>query len=159
MTQRFITASEYLLSRCFVARPALPQVLKGAIDFKSEPWPKISEAAKDCVKKLLEMDPAKRATSEQVGCAACFCELVPTQHASAHGLVGCWRWTRAKRATSEQVGRAAWFMWSSAKSHACVQGWVGCWRWTRPSAQSGIMQCAPAKRATSEQVGCTACLL
>jgi hypothetical protein len=42
------------------------QVLKGAIDFKSEPWPKISEAAKDCVKKLLEMDPAKRATSEQV---------------------------------------------------------------------------------------------
>jgi hypothetical protein len=50
----------------------LPQVLKGAIDFKSEPWPKISEAAKDCVKKLLEMDPAKRATSEQVGCAACY---------------------------------------------------------------------------------------
>eukprot|EP00882_Tetradesmus_deserticola_P027784 GHRQ01030911.1.p1 GENE.GHRQ01030911.1~~GHRQ01030911.1.p1 ORF type:complete len:225 (+),score=63.93 GHRQ01030911.1:3-677(+) len=45
-------------------------VLKGAIDFKSEPWPKISDAAKDCVKQLLEMDPAKRATSEQVGCAA-----------------------------------------------------------------------------------------
>lgn len=41
-------------------------VLKGAIDFKSEPWPKISDAAKDCVKKLLEMDPAKRATSEQI---------------------------------------------------------------------------------------------
>jgi hypothetical protein len=51
----------------------LPQVLKGAIDFKSEPWPKISEAAKDCVKKLLEMDPAKRATSEQVGWPAWFC--------------------------------------------------------------------------------------
>jgi calcium-dependent protein kinase len=44
------------------------QVLKGQIDFKSEPWPKISEAAKDCVRKLLEMDPSKRASSEQVRC-------------------------------------------------------------------------------------------
>lgn len=44
-----------------------PQVLKGQIDFKSEPWPKISDAAKDCVKRLLEMDTSKRATSEQVG--------------------------------------------------------------------------------------------
>lgn len=44
-------------------------MLKGGIDFKSEPWPKVSDAAKDCVRKLLEMDPAKRATSEQVrGC-------------------------------------------------------------------------------------------
>lgn len=42
------------------------QVLKGQIDFKSDPWPKISEAAKDCVRKLLEMDASKRATSEQV---------------------------------------------------------------------------------------------
>jgi len=43
------------------------QVLKGQIDFKSEPWPKISDAAKDCVRRLLEMDASKRATSEQVG--------------------------------------------------------------------------------------------
>jgi serine/threonine protein kinase len=42
------------------------QVLKGQLDFKSEPWPKISDAAKDCVKHLLEMDASKRATSEQV---------------------------------------------------------------------------------------------
>lgn len=41
-------------------------VLKGQIDFKSDPWPKISEAAKDCVRKLLEMDASKRATSEQI---------------------------------------------------------------------------------------------
>lgn len=47
------------------------QVLKGQLDFKSDPWPKISDAAKDCVKRLLEMDPSKRATSEQVrhGCS------------------------------------------------------------------------------------------
>ncbi|KAF8063742.1 CPK2 [Scenedesmus sp. PABB004] len=41
-------------------------VLKGAIDFKSEPWPSISDAAKDCVRRLLEMDPTKRATAEQI---------------------------------------------------------------------------------------------
>lgn len=44
-------------------------MLKGQIDFKSEPWPKISEAAKDCVRRLLEMDASKRATSEQVRAA------------------------------------------------------------------------------------------
>ena len=35
------------------------------MDFQSEPWPHISEAAKDCVKRLLDMDPAKRLTTEQ----------------------------------------------------------------------------------------------
>ena len=29
-------------------------VLRGHIDFKTDPWPKISDAAKDCVKRLLE---------------------------------------------------------------------------------------------------------
>lgn len=42
------------------------QVLKGAIDFKSEPWPKVSEAAKDCVRRLLDMDVTRRATAEQI---------------------------------------------------------------------------------------------
>lgn len=46
-------------------------MLKGQIDFKSEPWPKISDAAKDCVRRLLEMDASKRATSEQVGRPGC----------------------------------------------------------------------------------------
>jgi calcium-dependent protein kinase len=41
-------------------------VLKGVIDFKSEPWPHISDAAKDCVRRLLEMDASKRATAEEV---------------------------------------------------------------------------------------------
>lgn len=42
------------------------QVLKGAIDFKSEPWPKVSEAAKDCVRRLLDVDVTRRATAEQI---------------------------------------------------------------------------------------------
>lgn len=35
-------------------------VLKGHVDFATEPWPKISSAAKDLVKQLLTMDPSKR---------------------------------------------------------------------------------------------------
>ncbi|GLT29398.1 hypothetical protein SLA2020_042700 [Shorea laevis] len=41
-------------------------ILKGEIDFQSDPWPKISESAKDLVKKMLTMDPKKRITSAQV---------------------------------------------------------------------------------------------
>lgn len=41
-------------------------VLKGDIDFESEPWPKISNSAKDLVRKMLTQDPKKRITSAQV---------------------------------------------------------------------------------------------
>lgn len=42
------------------------QVLKGHIDFKSDPWPRISDAAKDCVRKLLEQDVSKRTTAAHI---------------------------------------------------------------------------------------------
>ncbi|GLT83267.1 hypothetical protein SLE2022_015660 [Rubroshorea leprosula] len=41
-------------------------ILKGEIDFRSDPWPRISESAKDLVKKMLTMDPRKRITPAQV---------------------------------------------------------------------------------------------
>ncbi|KAK1360801.1 Calcium-dependent protein kinase [Heracleum sosnowskyi] len=41
-------------------------VLKGDIDFESEPWPKISNSGKDLVRKMLTQDPKKRITSAQV---------------------------------------------------------------------------------------------
>lgn len=41
-------------------------VLKGHLDFKTDPWPSISEAAKDCVRKLCELDPKKRATAADI---------------------------------------------------------------------------------------------
>eukprot|EP01024_Parvocaulis_polyphysoides_P028208 TRINITY_DN25509_c1_g2_i2.p1 TRINITY_DN25509_c1_g2~~TRINITY_DN25509_c1_g2_i2.p1 ORF type:complete len:481 (+),score=100.05 TRINITY_DN25509_c1_g2_i2:147-1589(+) len=41
-------------------------VLKGHIDFATDPWPRISDSAKDCVKQLLTMDPSKRATAAQI---------------------------------------------------------------------------------------------
>ncbi|KAK9699274.1 hypothetical protein RND81_08G164300 [Saponaria officinalis] len=44
------------------------QVLKGDLDFISEPWPSISESAKDLVKRMLIRDPKKRLTAHQVLC-------------------------------------------------------------------------------------------
>nr|XP_017251361.1 PREDICTED: calcium-dependent protein kinase 20-like isoform X2 [Daucus carota subsp. sativus] len=44
------------------------QVLKGELDFVSEPWPSISEGAKDLVRKMLVRDPSKRLTAHEVLC-------------------------------------------------------------------------------------------
>nr|POF03564.1 calcium-dependent protein kinase 27 [Quercus suber] len=38
------------------------QVLHGGLDFTSEPWPSISESAKDLVRKMLVLDPRRRPT-------------------------------------------------------------------------------------------------
>lgn len=44
------------------------QVLKGELDFLSEPWPSISESAKDLVRRMLVRDPKKRMTAHEVLC-------------------------------------------------------------------------------------------
>ncbi|KAL5066290.1 hypothetical protein RYX36_028027, partial [Vicia faba] len=41
-------------------------ILEGELDFVSEPWPSISDSAKDLVRKMLTPDPKKRLTSTQV---------------------------------------------------------------------------------------------
>lgn len=41
-------------------------VVKGDIDFESHPWPRISDEAKDCVKKMLTRDVNSRATAAQI---------------------------------------------------------------------------------------------
>lgn len=41
-------------------------ILEGEIDFKSEPWPSISNSAKDLIRKMLTQDPKKRITAAQV---------------------------------------------------------------------------------------------
>ncbi|KAK6920800.1 EF-hand domain [Dillenia turbinata] len=41
-------------------------ILRGVIDFKREPWPQISDSAKSLVKQMLEPDPRKRLTAQQV---------------------------------------------------------------------------------------------
>uniref|UniRef100_A0A803NDV1 non-specific serine/threonine protein kinase n=1 Tax=Chenopodium quinoa TaxID=63459 RepID=A0A803NDV1_CHEQI len=40
-------------------------ILRGAIDFKRDPWPNISECAKSLVRQMLEPDPKKRLTAKQ----------------------------------------------------------------------------------------------
>ncbi|XP_057497270.1 calcium-dependent protein kinase 20-like [Actinidia eriantha] len=44
------------------------QVLKGELDFVSEPWPSISDSAKDLVRRMLVRDPKKRLTAHEVLC-------------------------------------------------------------------------------------------
>ncbi|KAE9619530.1 putative protein kinase CAMK-CDPK family [Lupinus albus] len=44
------------------------QVLKGELDFISEPWPSISGSAKDLVRRMLIRDPKKRLTAHEVLC-------------------------------------------------------------------------------------------
>lgn len=41
-------------------------ILEGEIDFESQPWPSISNSAKDLVRKMLTQDPKKRITAAQV---------------------------------------------------------------------------------------------
>ncbi|XP_068342184.1 calcium-dependent protein kinase 26-like [Pyrus communis] len=44
------------------------EVLHGDLDFSSDPWPRISESAKDLVKRMLVRNPKKRLTAHQVLC-------------------------------------------------------------------------------------------
>ena len=41
-------------------------VLRGQVDFHSDPWPKISSGAKDLVRRMLKQDPKDRLTAHQV---------------------------------------------------------------------------------------------
>ncbi|KAK8671509.1 hypothetical protein V6N13_038103 [Hibiscus sabdariffa] len=44
------------------------EVLHGDLDFDSDPWPSISESAKDLVRRMLIRDPRKRLTAHEVLC-------------------------------------------------------------------------------------------
>eukprot|EP00803_Ostreobium_quekettii_P007401 evm.model.scf_390.4 EVM.evm.TU.scf_390.4 scf_390:79168-83187(+) len=43
-------------------------ILQGDVDFESEPWPRVSEQAKDAVRRMLVQDPRSRATAEDILC-------------------------------------------------------------------------------------------
>lgn len=61
-------------------------ILRGVIDFKREPWPQISESAKSLVRRMLEPDPKKRLTAEQVlgKSFTLLCGLVVTKTANTN---------------------------------------------------------------------------
>ncbi|KAJ4916147.1 Calcium-dependent protein kinase 10 [Raphanus sativus] len=41
-------------------------ILRGVIDFKRDPWPQVSESAKSLARQMLDSDPTKRLTAQQV---------------------------------------------------------------------------------------------
>ncbi|KAG6500172.1 calcium-dependent protein kinase 26-like [Zingiber officinale] len=49
-------------------------ILKGVIDFKSDPWPFISESAKDLIRKMLCSKPSERLTAYEVLCHPWICD-------------------------------------------------------------------------------------
>ncbi|XP_052199839.1 calcium-dependent protein kinase 26-like [Diospyros lotus] len=44
------------------------EILRADLDFSSDPWPSISESAKDLIRKILVRDPQKRLTAHEVLC-------------------------------------------------------------------------------------------
>ncbi|KAL3829410.1 hypothetical protein ACJIZ3_018212 [Penstemon smallii] len=44
------------------------QILRGKLDFDSEPWPGISDVAKDLIRKMLDRNPKTRLTAHEVLC-------------------------------------------------------------------------------------------
>jgi len=42
------------------------QILLGKLDFQSEPWPSISDSAKDLIRKMLDQNPKTRLTAHEV---------------------------------------------------------------------------------------------
>lgn len=41
-------------------------IIRSVVDFKRDPWPKVSDSAKDLVRKMLNPDPKKRLTAQEV---------------------------------------------------------------------------------------------
>ncbi|CAN6374349.1 unnamed protein product [Urochloa humidicola] len=44
------------------------EILQGKLDFESDPWPSISDSAKDVVRRMLTRDPKKRLSAHEVFC-------------------------------------------------------------------------------------------
>lgn len=56
-----------LLSCCPETEQGVAQaIIRSVLDFKRDPWPKVSENAKDLVEKMLDPDPRRRLTAQEV---------------------------------------------------------------------------------------------
>ncbi|AQK96755.1 Calcium-dependent protein kinase, isoform 2 [Zea mays] len=67
-------------------------VLRGHIDFSSDPWPSISNGAKDLVKKMLRQDPKERLTAAEIlsktTVLLLLCMLVVAENLSDEEIMG-----------------------------------------------------------------------
>ena len=73
------------LSRTETEQGIFEQVLHGDLDFSSDPWPSISEGAKDLVQKMLVRDPKRRLTAHQV-----LCKSFKSKHSSLGPILRFW---------------------------------------------------------------------
>ncbi|MCH95074.1 calcium-dependent protein kinase 8-like, partial [Trifolium medium] len=62
-------------------------IIRSDIDFNREPWPKVSDNAKDLVKKMLDPDPKRRFTAQEVLDHQWLINLVKTEPDTAKDLV------------------------------------------------------------------------
>lgn len=49
-------------------------IIRSVVDFKRDPWPRVSDNAKDLVKKMLDPDPKRRLTAQKVLGNVLICE-------------------------------------------------------------------------------------
>ncbi|KAK7301454.1 hypothetical protein RJT34_12318 [Clitoria ternatea] len=59
-----------------ILEKAIGQILHGDLDFVSEPWPNISESAKELVKQMLDRDPKQRVSAHEVLYYAKFAAMI-----------------------------------------------------------------------------------
>lgn len=65
----FVTCSRlepYYYSTAETEQGVAQAIIRSHVDFKRDPWPKVSDRAKDLVKKMLNPDPTQRLTAEEV---------------------------------------------------------------------------------------------
>lgn len=60
------------------------QILQGKLDFESEPWPGISDSAKDLIRKMLDRNPKKRLSAHEV-----LCKFLSTPRVKRHVCGSC----------------------------------------------------------------------
>lgn len=61
----------YFLSQCLLCYAETEQgvaqaIIRSVVDFRRDPWPKVSDNAKDLVKRMLDPDPKRRLSAQEV---------------------------------------------------------------------------------------------
>lgn len=97
-------------------------VLKGKVDFDTDPWPKISQPAKDLVKQLLTMDPLKRWVPVLSGCTAQ--DTILVGHANTSPI---WRLDFVLHDGATSAGRRVLTFSSIRGSSKKARAWTSLW--------------------------------
>lgn len=57
---------KFIVSGAETEQGVAQAIIRSVIDFRRDPWPKVSESAKDLVKRMLDPDPKHRLTAQGV---------------------------------------------------------------------------------------------